>query len=218
MAGLGYSGLGTGDKAAAPAPIPTYRTVEQAHDRALDRAAAVPEAEAPGGLPTAPALDDASDDGRATARLPARRKATPARPHALAHADGETSAGAAPIDDLLSRANQLRGQRRWREAAAAYQAVIARSSGNDGAYVAMLARAELLLDHLGRPAEALGLFQSALTQPSGVLTEEAHYGIAASYRALGDIENERRALNVFLAAHPHSLMRASAAGRLAELH
>jgi hypothetical protein len=156
-----------------------------------------------------------------------RRAAAPARSRALAHApaagaaggDGQTSATAPDADDLLSGANQLRGQRRWREAAAVYQKVIVLFPETDGAYVAMLARAELLLDHLTRPAEALLLFQRALArQPAGLLTEEARYGIAACYRAMGDIENERRALNAFLAAHPHSLLRASAAGRLAELH
>ncbi|MEA2699873.1 MAG: hypothetical protein QOI66_4144, partial [Myxococcales bacterium] len=173
--------------------------------------------------PTAAATNPAMNPSAATAH---RKSVAPPRPRALAHAgaaaaggDGQTSATAPDAEDLLSGANQLRGQRRWREAAAVYQKVIVSFPETDGAYVAMLARAELLLDHLARPAEALLLFQRALArQPAGLLTEEARYGIAACYRAMGDIENERRALNAFLAAHPHSLLRASAAGRLAELH
>jgi len=85
--------------------------------------------------------------------------------------------------------------------------------------VATLARAELLLDHLGKPGEALQLFQRTLNRkPSGLLTEEARYGIAACYRAMGDRENERRALGLFLATQPHSLLRSSVEARLAELH
>ena len=215
VAGLVVSGLGMaiGRKAATPAPAPIQEP-QQPIDESPSGAVASPEA-----ATTAPAMA-APDDVRPTAaHLPARRRAAAAHAKGLAHAESDAPAAVGKdADDLLARANQLRGQRRWREAAAAYQAVIAGAPDSHGAYVAMLARAELLLDHLGHPAEALGLFQRALAEPSGVLTEEAHYGIASSYRALGDVENERRALNVFLAAHPHSLMRASAAARLGELH
>jgi tetratricopeptide (TPR) repeat protein len=215
VAGLAYSGLGLGLKTVTPAPVaaPTNATLATAIEREVDTT-----------MPTTPTVATAAPvagaDRPAAAHPPAIHRLTPSRSHALLRSSGEAAAPASgnSADDLLSRANQLRAQRRWHEAAAAYQAVVAGSSETHAAYVAMLARAELLLDHLGRPAEALGLFERALAEPSGVLTEEARYGLAACYRALGDVENERRALNAFLAAHPHSLMRASAAARLGELH
>ncbi|HXI59737.1 MAG TPA: tetratricopeptide repeat protein [Polyangia bacterium] len=209
-----------------------------ATSRATDKATAPAENDLENGPPennlddaVASAPDHPAASGNPATNPPAattrRKSVAPARPRALAHAptaavasdEDKPPASAPDAEDLLSGANQLRGQRRWREAAAVYQKVIVSFPETDGAYVAMLARAELLLDHLARPAEALLLFQRALArQPAGLLTEEARYGIAACYRAMGDIENERRALNAFLAAHPHSLLRASAAGRLAELH
>lgn len=191
---------------AAPLPAPAERT---------DRAPATGPEAAPDPSAAVAAATNGDHDATTATRSPVRHKATPPRPRALAHSERENAAASG--DDLLARANQLRAQRRWREAAAAYQSVIAGSAGTNGAYVAMLARAELLLDHLNRPSEALGLFQRALAQPSGLLTEEARYGIATCYRALGDSNRERQALNAFLAAHPHSLLRASAAARLTEL-
>ncbi|HEX3697872.1 MAG TPA: tetratricopeptide repeat protein [Polyangia bacterium] len=179
---------------------------------AVTEASAAPAEETPPVLPGAEAP---------AARPPEHHKMA-SHSRTTAHAGGarasnEPEATGAYADDVLSLANQLRGQRRWRDAAITYQRVIATFPETDSAYVAMLARAELLLDHLDRPAEALGLFQRALAQPSGLLTEEARYGIATCYRALGDSGRERQALNAFLAAHPHSLLRASASARLAEL-
>ncbi|HVR64336.1 MAG TPA: tetratricopeptide repeat protein [Polyangia bacterium] len=219
LAGLAYRGLGLGSRTVTPAPVaaPTHATLVTATEREVDTTTPTTPNVATATATSAPV---ASVDRPAAAHPPAIHRMTPSRSHALLRSSGEAAAPASAksADDLLSRANQLRAQRRWHEAAAAYQAVVAGSSETHAAYVAMLARAELLLDHLGRPAEALGLFERALAEPSGVLTEEARYGLAACYRALGDVENERRALNAFLAAHPHSLMRASAAARLGELH
>jgi hypothetical protein len=244
IGGAAVAGLATGRRlwpfGASVGSRPASAVAVAATSRATDRAIVPAETDLDNGAQendldnagaSAPghpamAITPATNPPAATAR---RKAVAPARPRALAHAptptpavtdgDGQTSATAPDAEDLLSGANQLRGQRRWREAAAVYQKVIVSFPETDGAYVAMLARAELLLDHLARPAEALLLFQRALArQPAGLLTEEARYGIAACYRAMGDVENERRALNAFLAAHPHSLLRASAAGRLAELH
>ncbi|HEY2900272.1 MAG TPA: tetratricopeptide repeat protein [Polyangia bacterium] len=185
-------------------------SVPSAGEAATEAAAPVEE--------TAPAPTGAE----ASAPRPSEHHKTAPHSRTTAHvadarASTEPEVAGGYADDVLSLANQLRGQRRWRDAAIAYQRVITTFPETDSAFVAMLARAELLLDHLGRPTEALGLFQRALAQPSGLLTEEAHYGIATCYRALGDSERERQALNAFLAAHPHSLLRASAAVRLAEL-
>lgn len=120
--------------------------------------------------------------------------------------------------DLLRMANELRGRRRWREAEAAYRAVLRAAPGGDDAYAAAIAAASLDLEHLGNPRGALRLFRDALAaRPSGALAEEARYGIAEAYRALGDTAAEGRALRDFVAAHPGAAMRPRAEARLREL-
>jgi len=120
--------------------------------------------------------------------------------------------------DLLARANQLRAQRRWRAAEALYLRVLDERAGVQPSSAAALAAAELRLSQLGRPEGALALFERALAlQPDGPLAEQARHGIALSYRALGDRAGETGALEIFLRAHPHSLMRARVEQRLRAL-
>ncbi len=121
-------------------------------------------------------------------------------------------------DDLLARANALRGQRLWKDAEATYQEVAKKYPRSAAAYVAQVASAGLRLDHLDDPAGAKKLYQRALTaRPSGPLVEEARYGLARALRALGDSAGERDALETFVRAHPASPLRARAQKRLGEL-
>jgi tetratricopeptide (TPR) repeat protein len=74
------------------------------------------------------------------------------------------------------------------------------------------------LEHLHDPAAALERYRTALrARPGGSLSEEARYGIANAYRALGRPESERAALQQFLEAHPHSLFAPVARARVTEL-
>jgi tetratricopeptide (TPR) repeat protein len=121
-------------------------------------------------------------------------------------------------EDLLARANALRGERRWQDADDVYEDVARRYPRSAAAYVASVASAGLKLDHLGDAARAKKLYQAALAaRPTGPLAEEARYGLARALRALGDVAGERQALEAFVAAHPDSPLRKHAQKRLGEL-
>jgi len=124
----------------------------------------------------------------------------------------------AAAQDLLAVANRLRAERRWREAADGYARVVTIAPRSDAAYVALIARAGLLLDRLGQPREALELFDRALAaRPRGPLTEETQYGIAGCYRALGNVAAERAALHAFQASYPQSPLHRLVVSRLVAL-
>ena len=103
--------------------------------------------------------------------------------------------------DLLERANRLRGEGRYRAAERTYLRVVRGAPGSPAAYVATVAAADLRRERLGDPRGALTLYRQALTAP-GPLSVEAHRGIAKSQRALGHLDAERRALRALLAAQP----------------
>jgi tetratricopeptide (TPR) repeat protein len=120
--------------------------------------------------------------------------------------------------DAIAEANRLRGARRFSEAAVAYGRAAELVPGSEDAYVATVARAELLLERLGRPAEARSLYQAALAaRPRGALLDEALVGMAESARLLGDGAGERGALMRLLRERPASPLRPRAEARLAGL-
>jgi tetratricopeptide (TPR) repeat protein len=121
-------------------------------------------------------------------------------------------------EDLLARANTLRGERKWQDADDVYEQVAKKYPRSAAAYVAQVASAGLRLDHLSNAASARTLYQAALSaRPDGPLAEEARYGLARALRALGDVEGERAALEAFVAGYPASPLRAHAQKRLQEL-
>jgi hypothetical protein len=119
--------------------------------------------------------------------------------------------------DLLRLANQRRAQHHWREAQSVYRRVEREYAGSESAYVAMLADASLRVEHLHDARGALALYRTALAKGPGSLREEAGFGVAESYRALGRRADETRALESFIAAHPDSPMTPRARERLEEL-
>jgi tetratricopeptide (TPR) repeat protein len=124
----------------------------------------------------------------------------------------------APVEDIVALANQQRKEKRWRAAEALYERVMRDHARTDAAAIATVASASLHLDHLADPAGALRRFRQALRlRPDGPLAEEARWGLAETYRALGDVEEERTALDRFLSAHPRSVNAARARQRLTEL-
>lgn len=121
-------------------------------------------------------------------------------------------------EDLLRRANERRAEGQWQAAESLYLRVIQTSPGTESAYVALVASGGLRVEQLGDAKGALRQYQQALRlRPRGALSEEAHYGVAKGWRALGDTAQEARALEDFLAAHPDSLRAASAKERLRQL-
>ena len=153
---------------------------------------------------------------RQPSRTAALRKTAAASSPSTAAQRGHPVRAAVPMDPL-ERANRLRAERRWREAADAYAAVVATGPPR-AASVAAVARATLLVGPLHRPREALVLFRRALVlAPTGPVSDEALYGIATSFRELGNAREERDALRRLLAERPSSPLRGQAEKRLAAL-
>jgi hypothetical protein len=120
-------------------------------------------------------------------------------------------------EDLLRAANRLRAEHRWAEAEQTYQRVIARGPDHAEAYAASIAAASIRLEHLGDARGALQLYRATARAGNGALVEEADWGIAECYRALGDRDAEVSALRTFVGAHPQSALRPTAEARLSAL-
>jgi tetratricopeptide (TPR) repeat protein len=147
---------------------------------------------------------------------------TPADPPAAAleaSARGTTrDANPNAAAELLARANTMRAQRRWAAAERDYRKALRSGATDAQRYVALVAAASLALTHRHRPLQALELYKNALAlSPDGPLSEEARYGVAESYRALGDEMAEAAALNELVTEHPESWLAKGARRRLAEL-
>ena len=143
-------------------------------------------------------------------------------PHASASARRGKRAAVHPpeaIPDVLARANALRSERRWAEAARLYDAVAKGSPQTGAGRAATLALAELRRDHLGDPRGAARLLEDLLrNMPKGLLREESLWALAACYRRLHDHESERRALVKLVSeADAGSLLRGRGAARLQEM-
>lgn len=119
-------------------------------------------------------------------------------------------------DDLLRRANALRGARNFREAERTYLEVTSAHPSTHAAYVARVAAAALRLEHLGDPGGAVRLYRSAVTH-GGTLDAEARAGLARAYRRLGRDADEADAWRGLLARHPSSPFAGQARTRLTEL-
>lgn len=118
-------------------------------------------------------------------------------------------------EDLLVEGNRLRAARRWKKADDSYTRAAKDAPHSQTAYVARVASAGVRLEHLHDARGALSSYRAALAeQPHGALSEEVHWGIAESYRALGQHDKERDALQLFLREHPSSPLRAQAEARL----
>ncbi len=124
----------------------------------------------------------------------------------------------ASAEDLVARANALRGEHRWADAERTYRRVMHEHAGSEPAYVATLAAADLRLRQLHDPREALRLYRAALSaRPNGTLDAEARLGVANAFEALGDDANEATALDAFLTAYPTHPLAARARERRAAL-
>jgi len=187
---------------------------------AIVRAADPPPAAAPASAAAAaPVTDDeaAPEPGDPPPVPPAPPARTRPRPREHARVDAPRTPTEAT--DLLARANAARLVHDWRGADALYRRV-ARGGGGDGlaAQTALVASAELHLEHLGDPAGAARRFRAVLAGgPDAALAEDARWGLAESARVAGDAAAERRALDDFLAHHPASARAERARTRRAAL-
>ncbi|MBI5501764.1 MAG: hypothetical protein HY907_16090 [Deltaproteobacteria bacterium] len=177
-----------------------------------------PRDDSPAG-PVAPHPADGIEPAAGSGPAATTPPATEVPPAPLAPDDeAPTRRPPAAAEDLLLRANRLRGERRWGDAERTYAEVLRAAPGSDAAYAAAVAAAALRLERLDRPRDALELYERALGErPHGVLAEEAAFGIAESKRALGDASGEAEALRRFLTDWPMALMADRARERLDEL-
>jgi tetratricopeptide (TPR) repeat protein len=120
--------------------------------------------------------------------------------------------------DLLVEANQLRHRKQWSRAERQYATIVKTFPGTDEAYAASIAAAELRLEHLDDAEGALELYQDAWrTRRDGPLAEEALFGLAGAYRALGRWRAEQRTLGTFQRKFPKSGMHEQVDQRLDQL-
>ena len=124
-------------------------------------------------------------------------------------------ARAGGADDLLQRANRLRGDGDYRGAERTYLRAVAANPHGLTAYAARVAAAGLRLERFEDARGALQLYKEALrAQPAGSLTPEIHEGMAHAYRALGRAADERRALQALLSDQPSGPAAERARARL----
>jgi tetratricopeptide (TPR) repeat protein len=113
--------------------------------------------------------------------------------------------------DQLAEANALRTHGAYVEAAARYAEAAATAPDSLTAHAAHVARGDLALAILERPADAIFAYRAALrAHANGPLAPEAWYGLSRAYRATGDDLREREALETL-----YKLAPATTAGRAA---
>ncbi|MCU0671758.1 MAG: hypothetical protein MUE69_03080 [Myxococcota bacterium] len=194
--GIGLGVVAMRQPEPAPSAVATIGPIEL-----LD--AAAPELSATSEPSEAIEIDDEGDEPR---RVRRRRPRVDPAPAMVA----ETA------DDLLRRANALRGAGSYREAERTYLEVTSAHPSTHAAYVARVAAAALRLEHLGDPGGAVRLYRSAIAH-GGALDAEARAGLARAFARLGRDIDEAEAWRGLLARHPSSPFAGRARSRLAEL-
>ncbi len=124
-----------------------------------------------------------------------------------------SSASSEKREDLLARANRLRGEGRYREAEKVYLNVVHNQPGTPAAYVASVAAAQLQLG--SRPASAIQLLESARRQqPGGALDREIRQALADAHRGTGNAAAEARELRALIRQYPGTPTARAAEKRL----
>jgi len=121
-------------------------------------------------------------------------------------------------EELLERAQMHRAAKQWSAAAGAYEELIRSYPGRAEARSALVSLGNIQLDHLRRPGAALRSFDSYLrARKSGPLAQEAAYGRAVAFRAMGNKRAEADALRAFLQRFPTAIQAGQARERLSRL-
>jgi hypothetical protein len=132
-----------------------------------------------------------------------------------------THAPAAPVvpsaASMLSEARRLLREGQIEKATAQYEALCLEHPNSVEGHIGLVSLAELQLEELDRPADALRSVERYLASGAGALLPEARETRIRALRALGRSADERDAIEQFLAAHPDSLRAKTLARRLSEL-
>jgi hypothetical protein len=126
-------------------------------------------------------------------------------------------AAAPSAADMLAEAHKQMRASRFAEAAAQYQALRQAYPDSPESRTVLVSLAELQVDRLGKPDDALRNLDRYLDGGSGALVEEARRVRIRALRALGDRSLEADAIEEFLAAHPKSFQAPALRSRLTEL-
>ncbi len=117
--------------------------------------------------------------------------------------------------DLLVQAQKTRNEGRWKESAKILGRLIDNYPRSNEAHTARVSLGIIQLKHLGQPAGALTNFDAYLKiSSSGALAQEAVYGRANVFRALGDSRRETETLKDFILRYPSSIRAQEASQRL----
>lgn len=120
-------------------------------------------------------------------------------------------------DALLRAANQARRARSFAEADRLYSDLQARFPDSRAARTSRVPHGRVLLDTLGRPADALNCFSAYLAgDPRGTLAEEALVGRAQALEQMGRDAQARDAWRSLFERFPESVHAPAAQSRLAE--
>lgn len=123
-----------------------------------------------------------------------------------------TKASTPQAEDLLGAANALRAQRRYPEALARYLQVVREHPSSPQAAAARVSAATLRLEHGNDANGALELLEGAPSERRKI--PEAEFLVAESYRAQGNANHERQALQRFLSRSPDHPLASKARRRL----
>jgi hypothetical protein len=108
---------------------------------------------------------------------------------------------AAPTDEL-AKARALRARGEFARAADVYRAIHAQSPRSPTGRVALVSLGSLLLASLNDARGALSAFDAYLAGGGGPLRQQAEYGRIRALRALGRKQEERAAVEAFIARYP----------------
>ena len=105
--------------------------------------------------------------------------------------------------ELLLRAQALRSTGEWDAVADSYRELIEKYPSSNEARASLVSLGEILLEKLDNPTQALIRFNTYLHSTThGSLAQEALYGKTCALRALGRLEAEKEALQLFLERFP----------------
>ena len=132
---------------------------------------------------------------------------------------GRARGGSRPsLESLLQAARECRMAKDWMCAVSKYRKVISSYPSRPEAATSMVSAAQILLDKLSSPADALTFFRRYQRRtPGGGLGREALFGECTALKALRRVSQERKCLEKYLEKYPGTLYSKMAKSRLTSI-
>jgi len=161
--------------------------------------------------------ESTSPTGSVAQRVLAERPQSSER-GARAQAEDAEKRSAPSIDALIQDAQSCLIAHDWKCASSRYQDVLTRYPGRPESTAVLVSLAKIELRHLDLPKKALDHYITYQRRaPGGPMAEEALFGIAETYRRLGDRNLEEETLRLFVERYPGSSQIKRARARLRRL-